>query len=146
MRLFNHGDGSTAQPSSTTRYVALHLIRTTSSGFRTCLRSPKVSAFEQTRPEKVITVGWIRIPDWKLLGKLSATREPKWNFWLMSVPFFPDNLVRVPAWEWRAAQGFCRFPGLDSTEAERLSGESRPPLLLGLPNGVLLKSTQRQKR
>src|SRR5450755_3702717 len=50
-------------------------------------RSPKVSAFEQTRPEKVIILGWIGIPDWKLLGKLSPTREPKWNFWLMSVPF-----------------------------------------------------------
>jgi hypothetical protein len=33
--------------------------------------------------------------------------------------------------------------GLDSTEAERLSGESRPLLLLGLSNGVLLKSTYR---
>jgi hypothetical protein len=48
---------------------------------------PKVSAFEQTRSERVITLGWIGIPDWKLLGKLLATREPKWNFWLMSVPF-----------------------------------------------------------
>jgi uncharacterized protein YjbJ (UPF0337 family) len=45
---------------------------------------------------------------------------------------FPNSPVRVPAWEWRAGQGFCRFPGLDSTEAERLSGESRLPLLPGL--------------
>jgi hypothetical protein len=37
----------------------------------------KVSGFEQTRPEKVITLGWIGIPDWKLLGKLSPTRESK---------------------------------------------------------------------
>jgi hypothetical protein len=92
---------------------------------------PKVSAFEQTRPEQVITLGWVGIPAWKLLGKLLATRKPKWNFWLMSV-LFPDSLVRVPAWEWRAAQVFCRFPGLDSTETERLSGESRLPLLRGL--------------
>ena len=106
---------------------------------------PKVSAFEQTRSERVITIGWIGIPDWKLLGKLLATREPKWNLWLMSVPF-PDILVRAPAWESRAAQGFCRFPGLDSTEAERLSGESRPLLLLGLSNGVLLKSTYRSDK
>jgi RNA polymerase sigma-70 factor, ECF subfamily len=28
--------------------------------------------------------------------------------------------------------GFCRFPGLDSTEAERLPGESRPPLPLNV--------------
>jgi hypothetical protein len=53
---------------------------------------------------------------------------------------FPIVSSDFPAWEWRAAQGFCRFPGLDSTEAERLSGESHPPLLLGLSYGVLLKS------
>jgi uncharacterized protein YjbJ (UPF0337 family) len=45
---------------------------------------------------------------------------------------FPNSLVKVPAWEWRTGQGFCHFPGLDSTEAERLSGESRLPLPLGL--------------
>ena len=50
---------------------------------------------------------------------------------------FPNSLVRVPAWEWRAGQGFCRFPGLDSTEAERLSGESRLPLLLGFSKQCL---------
>jgi hypothetical protein len=52
---------------------------------------------------------------------------------------FPDNLVRFPSREWRAAQGFCRFPGLDSTEAERLSGESRLPLLLGTFERCLAK-------
>ncbi len=36
-----------------------------------------------------------------------------------------------------SGQGFCRFPGLDSTEAERLSGESRFPLLLGLSKQCL---------
>jgi hypothetical protein len=41
---------------------------------------PKVSAFEQTRSEKVITLWWMGIPAWKLLSKLLATREPKWNF------------------------------------------------------------------
>jgi hypothetical protein len=60
--------------------------------------------------------------------------------------FFPIVSSEVPAWEWRAAQGFCRFPGLGSTEAERLSGESRPLLRLGLSNGVFLKSTYRSDK
>jgi hypothetical protein len=63
----------------------------------------------------------------------------------MSVPYFPDSLGQSPAWKWGAAQGFCRFPGLDSTEAELLSGDSRLPLLLGPSIGVSRRSTGRQK-
>jgi hypothetical protein len=47
-----------------------------------------------------------------------------------------DVGTSLPAWVWRVAQGFCRFPGSDSTEVGRLSGESRLPLLLGLFIGV----------
>jgi hypothetical protein len=81
--------------------------------------------------------------DWnsrlEALGTLSATRDSKMEILAdVAIFMFPDSLVRVPAGSGRAAQGFCRFPGLDSTEAERLSGESRLPLLL---SNVLLKST-----
>jgi hypothetical protein len=61
-------------------------VPSASSGFA---HSLKVSAFEQTRPEKVITLGWIGIPDWKLLGKLLATREPKLEFLADVGTFFP---------------------------------------------------------
>jgi hypothetical protein len=41
-----------------------------------------------------------------------------------------------------SGSGFCRFPGLDSTEAERPSGESRLLLPLGdFSRGLLLEST-----
>ena len=76
------------------------------------------------------------------LGKLSATRDSTMEILAdVGIFCFPIASSDFLDWEWRAAQGFCRFPGLDSTEAERLSGESHPPLLLGLSNGVLLKST-----
>lgn len=98
-----------------------------------------MSGFEQTLPEKVFTLEGIGIPDWKLWVNCQPFGDSKTEI-LADVGdlLFPDRLVRFPSRGMESGQGFCRFPGLDSTEAERLSGESRPPLLLGLSNGVLL--------
>jgi hypothetical protein len=52
----------------------------------------------------------------------------------------PDSLVRGPACEWRAAQGFCRFPWIGLDRSGTTVGESRFPLL-GVSNGVSLESS-----
>jgi CRP-like cAMP-binding protein len=52
-----------------------------------------------------------------LLARPSATQVVQMEILADVGPFSPDSLGQSPAWEWRAAQGFCRFPGLDSTEA-----------------------------
>jgi hypothetical protein len=101
------------------------------------------SGLEQTRPEKLLPSAGD--PDWTLLGKTVNQPGSKWKFWPMSDLFSPDSLGQSPAWEGRAAQGVCRFPGLDSTEAERLSGESRLPLLLSFSVCILQRSVQRQE-
>jgi hypothetical protein len=52
-------------------------------GGRRPTSSAKVSAFEQTASEKSLTVALgfgnsrLEVPDWKLLSKLSATRDSK---------------------------------------------------------------------
>lgn len=42
----------------------------------------------------------------------------------VGICIFPDS--QTSSSEWRAVQGFCRFPGLDSTEAERRQASHAP--------------------
>jgi uncharacterized protein YjbJ (UPF0337 family) len=104
-----------------------------SCGSRTLEFPARVSAFEQTGPAKVLNLVWIGIPREEVLSKPCATRDSYDGiladvaiccFLTVSSGFQPGSRER--------AELFVVFSALDSTEAERLSGESRLPLSLGL--------------